>query len=891
LCNMEGTSPGSLLGRKLPNIGLDFVGRLQQIANDEFRRGTVSNSWYPAEFLNQKCSHSLFAQTVFVVLDEPDSCRLAQYVSVFIMCTIIYSVVMLVAATESSFNNPNDLCDLNDPTPDACKPIPPLWLGQMESVAIAIFSVEYFGRLLTVHAVPTDQHSLHPFRRQKTGFWKTIVFATSTMNLIDFAAILPWYLELFMASSSASLSVLRVLRLSRVLRVLKMGKYNTGMQVMGSVLTESLPALKILLVFTMLSVVLFGALIYFSEGTTFSCDPRILRDNPLGAYVRDSIDGSSIEITPFRSIPDSFWWVVTTITTVGYGDVVPTSASGKVVGTVCALFGILMVALPIGVIGVNFEAAYTRAFAAWYGAEDKAKQEGGSRDQDGLNISDEAKDQINEFEIKKRLKKGTLTPTETKVRVEPRQRVSTGKAKGFVEAGITGLQGAIQQQFDVASSLGVRLKSHIPIDSSLPCFPPEHLGGWRAQVFCALEDPASSRVAQVLGFMVIILILLATTAFCIETMPEFRHTPSKCTQASVEDDLVVYLAGDTSVLSRCVDRCEPRPATLFVVLECVCIYLFTLEYLLRVLFVHAYTAAEARGKGHAAFVATMLLPSRSGFCSLSPTHPVGATVLYMIQPINLIDLAAILPFYIELLFVGADGGKLAILRVLRVSRVFRVFKMGKYNSGMQMFAKVMIQSAPALGILCFFAFLSMIVFGTLIYYAEGTEYSTDFERLAYCSGVNATIARAQYPRGFYSRPTVDGNCLEITPFHSIAGSFWWVVATITTVGYGDFYPTSFIGKIISVFAFYMGVFMLAMPITIIGVNFSNEYNIWVERDGTTTPSCSVVDDGTVDHSTNEHQVVGSDTHKQDGPVSTSTVAKNNPIPLQSSMTGPPKIVV
>jgi len=138
------------------------------------------------------------------------------------------------------------------------------------------------------------------------------------------------------------------------------------------------------------------------------------------------------------------------------------------------------------------------------------------------------------------------------------------------------------------------------------------------------------------------------------------------------------------------------------------------------------------------------------------------------------------------------------------------------------------QSAPALALMTFFILMGCGLFGTLIWFAEGGEW--------YPEG-NSKLEMIVPPivgRGAYLRPqamawTTPGafdnanQILEETPFESIIHAFWFVVVTITTVGYGDVYPTSVAGKLIGTLMILAGVIVLAMPIGVVGANFSREY--------------------------------------------------------------------
>jgi hypothetical protein len=185
---------------------------------------------------------------------------------------------------------------------------------------------------------------------------------------------------------------------------------------------------------------------------------------------------------------------------------------------------------------------------------------------------------------------------------------------------------------------------------------------------------------------------------------------------------------------------------------------------------------------------------------------------------NVIDFAAIFPFYIEL-FASAGGGGLGFLRVLRLARVFRIFKLGKYNSGMTLFSRTIISSLSALYLLSFFFIIATVLFASLIYFVEGGTWHGPG---AICNSDGETCEQL-YKGGAYLRYTADGYAQEPSPFSSIPASFWWVIVTATTVGYGDLYPTSLWGKIIGTACMVVGLLVLALPITVIGSNFAAEY--------------------------------------------------------------------
>merc|ERR1711977_810291 len=78
------------------------------------------------------------------------------------------------------------------------------------------------------------------------------------------------------------------------------------------------------------------------------------------------------------------------------------------------------------------------------------------------------------------------------------------------------------------------------------------------------------------------------------------------------------------------------------------------------------------------------------------------------------------------------------------------------------------------------------------------------------------------------RPTAIGYGDEVSPFRSIAYAFWWFFTTVTTVGYGDDYPTSTAGRCVGVATFYSGIILFTLPVTVVGGCFNKYYPDWVK---------------------------------------------------------------
>ncbi len=159
------------------------------------------------------------------------------------------------------------------------------------------------------------------------------LFFTSGLNIIDLLTLIPFYLELVVHGISSKeqykrslIDALFVMRILRIFRIFRLIRHNKGLQVLVYTITASIKEIFLLIMFLMIGILIFASLIYYT----------------------DHRNGE------FKSIPDAFWWAAVTMTTVGYGDAVPQSDLGHVVGVFCAIGGVLMVAFTVPVIVNNF---------------------------------------------------------------------------------------------------------------------------------------------------------------------------------------------------------------------------------------------------------------------------------------------------------------------------------------------------------------------------------------------------------------------------------------------------------------------------------------------------------------------------------------------------------
>uniref|UniRef100_UPI00398E46A3 A-type voltage-gated potassium channel KCND1 n=1 Tax=Pristiophorus japonicus TaxID=55135 RepID=UPI00398E46A3 len=182
----------------------------------------------------------------------------------------------------------------------------------MDTACVLIFTFEY---LLRLFAAPSR--------------WD---FARSVMSVIDVVAIMPYYIGLVMPENEDVSGAFVTLRVFRVFRIFKFSRHSQGLRILGYTLKSCASELGFLLFSLTMAIIIFATVMFYAEKGTAE--------------------------TNFTSIPAAFWYTIVTMTTLGYGDMVPSTIAGKIFGSICSLSGVLVIALPVPVIVSNFSRIY-----------------------------------------------------------------------------------------------------------------------------------------------------------------------------------------------------------------------------------------------------------------------------------------------------------------------------------------------------------------------------------------------------------------------------------------------------------------------------------------------------------------------------------------------------
>lgn len=215
--------------------------------------------------------------------------------------SLIYDIVMLIAITASI--------------------IPLMFVEEnpvfrvIEQVTVAFFIIDYLLRWFTAD-----------YRLNKGG-WSFVLYPFTGWAIIDLLSILPG-----LSLIGRGFKIFRVTRLLRILRLFKFIRYSDKIQVLGRVVRKEKGVL-----FTVLIISLFY--VFLTALIMFNAEPHVNPDT--GAVV-------------FENFFDALYWATVTLTTVGYGDMVPVTDIGRVVSMLSSLFGVAIIALPSGVITASY---------------------------------------------------------------------------------------------------------------------------------------------------------------------------------------------------------------------------------------------------------------------------------------------------------------------------------------------------------------------------------------------------------------------------------------------------------------------------------------------------------------------------------------------------------
>ena len=231
--------------------------------------------------------------------------------------------------------------------------------------------------------------------------------------------------------------------------------------------------------------------------------------------------------------------------------------------------------------------------------------------------------------------------------------------------------------------------------------------------------------------------------------PKAGDTPSKVFDAFIVTLILLNIA---AMVVESVERVHSLVPTWFAAFEYFSVVVFSVEYALRV-----------------------------WSCVEDPQYasPILGRLRFALTPLAIVDVLAVLPFYLP--FLGVDLRVLRMFRLFRVMRIMRVAKLARYSESLQMLVRVVKSRKDHLVSAVFILLILLVVAASLMYYAEHDA--------------------------------------QPKTFSSIPAAMWWAAATLTTVGYGDAYPVTPIGKVMAAVVAMLGIGMFALPTGILGAAF------------------------------------------------------------------------
>ncbi|XP_057656849.1 potassium voltage-gated channel protein Shaw [Diorhabda carinulata] len=265
----------------------------------------------------------------------------------------------------------------------------------------------------------------------------------------------------------------------------------------------------------------------------------------------------------------------------------------------------------------------------------------------------------------------------------------------------------------------------------------------KPKIWSLFDEPYSSTAAKVIGVVSVFFICVSILSFCLKTHPDMKVPSIRLVSVRTPENGTNYY----------FDKVDTDAHIAFFYIECICNAWFTFEIFVR-------------------FIAS---PNKWEFINSS---------------VNIIDYIATASFYIDLVLrrIASHVDNADIMEFFSIIRIMRLFKLTRHSSGLKILIQTFRASAKELTLLVFFLVLGIVIFASLVYYAERIQTNPDND------------------------------------FKSIPLGLWWALVTMTTVGYGDMVPKTYIGMFVGALCALAGVLTIALPVPVIVSNFAMYYS-------------------------------------------------------------------